>query len=104
MADLSTAFSALGDSTRLAIVEQLFAEGEANAGDLHASTRLSAPAVSRHLKVLREAGLIRQRVQGTHRYYSVEAETMEAISAWTISRRRFWMSSLDRLESALKED
>ncbi len=104
MPNLAQKFSALGDTTRLGIVERLLAEGEVSAGDLHDASDLSAPAVSRHLRVLREAGLIRQRAQGTHRLYSIDPETMEAISEWTMSRREFWMTSLQRLDAALRED
>jgi DNA-binding transcriptional ArsR family regulator len=104
MTDLAQAFSALGDTTRLTIVDRLLSDGEVSAGMLHDASGLSAPAVSRHLKVLRHAGLIRQRIQGTHRFYSIEPDAMEAISSWTISRREFWTQSLDRLDTALRED
>jgi DNA-binding transcriptional ArsR family regulator len=62
---------------------------------------MSAPAVSRHLKVLREAGLIHQRVAGTKRFYSVRPEAMRAIADWTMDHKVFWEASLDRLEAHL---
>ncbi len=101
MSDLPRTFAALADTTRFEIVERLMDRGELPAGDLVAGFDISAPSVSRHLKVLREAGVIRQRVSGTHRYYSVQPAAIRAISAWTIERRPFWDGSLDRLEGYL---
>lgn len=77
------------------------AHGEQPAGNLTDMAGLSAPAVSRHLKVLRQAGLLAQRVQGTHRFYSVRPEAMKTISDWTIDHRAFWSGSLDRLDALL---
>lgn len=104
MTDLTRTFAALSDPTRLAMVEKLMERGELPAGDLSAGAEISAPAISRHLKVLRNAGLIRQRAEGTHRYYSVRPEAMRAISDWTIDHRAFWQGSLDRLDTLLALD
>ncbi|MGC1497661.1 MAG: metalloregulator ArsR/SmtB family transcription factor [Sulfitobacter sp.] len=104
MNDLSQTFAALSDQTRLAVVERLMAQGELPAGDLVAHANMTAPAVSRHLKVLREAGIIRQRVDGTKRLYSVQPEALRAISDWTISHRTFWEAGLDRIEEILAAD
>ena len=104
MSDLSKTFSALADPTRLSMVETLMERGELPAGELSAQAPISAPAISRHLKVLREAGIIRQRAEGTHRFYSVRPEAMRAISDWTIDHRAFWAGSLDRLDSLLALD
>ncbi len=104
MASLTPIFAALSDDTRLKIVEHLMAHGEQPAGMLTGLTGLSAPAVSRHLKVLREAGLLTQRVQGTHRYYTVRPEAVRAISDWTTRHRAFWSGSLDRLDTLLALD
>ncbi len=101
MADLTQTFAALSDPTRLTMVEKLMAEGELPAGELVAGFAISAPAVSRHLKVLRKAGLIRQRAAGTHRYYAVRPEAMQTIARWTMDHRSFWDSSLNRLDSFL---
>lgn len=98
---LPTTFAALSDATRFAIVERLIAEGELPAGDLAAATELSAPAVSRHLKVLRTAGIVTQRIDGQRRLYSARPEPLRAISAWTGSHRAFWEASLDRLDRVL---
>ncbi len=104
MTNIATTFAALSDQTRLAVVEHLMAQGELAAGDLVARANMTAPAVSRHLKVLREAGIIQQRADGTKRYYSVQPEALRAISEWTISHRAFWEASLDRLETILAQE
>lgn len=97
-------FSALGDPTRFAIVDRLLKEGEMSAGALHEDVAISAPALSRHLKVLRNVGLIHQRVDKQRRMYSVRPQAVEAISAWTMSHREFWQTSLDRLAAALETE
>ncbi|MDA0222531.1 MAG: metalloregulator ArsR/SmtB family transcription factor [Rhodobacterales bacterium] len=103
MTKLTETFSALGDKTRFAIVERLLTEGELSAGELQAVADISAPAISRHLKVLRLAGVVHQRVDRQHRMYSVAPEAVQAINAWVEYHRRFWETSLDRLERALAE-
>jgi len=106
MTNLASTFSALADETRLRLVERLMREGELPAGDLATGTGISGPAISRHLKVLRNAGVIRQRAEGTRRLYAVNPEALQTISNWTIDHRSFWQSGLDRLEAmlALEED
>lgn len=102
MERLPATFAALSDETRFAIVERLLRAGPSTAGELGDVAPISAPAISRHLKVLREAGVIRQRVDGTKRIYSADPAAIRAISEWTISHRAFWEGSLDRLEQVLK--
>ncbi|MGI9356138.1 MAG: ArsR/SmtB family transcription factor [Rhizobiaceae bacterium] len=102
MQDLSSTFAALGDATRFAIVERLLREGELSAGQLQDEVSISPPAVSRHLKVLRQAGIVNQRVDKQRRMYSARPEAVQTICAWTMSHREFWQRSLDRLEAALK--
>lgn len=104
MSGLSTTFAALGDATRLAIVERLLKEGELSAGQLQRGTRITAPAVSRHLKILRKAGLLKQRIDGQRRLYCVRPEAVQEITAWTMSHREFWDASLKRLEMALDRE
>lgn len=104
MTDLPCTFSALSDPTRLRFVEHLMRHGEQPAGALSELTDISAPAVSRHLKVLREAGVVEQRVAGTHRYYAVRPEAMRTISAWTLDHEAFWSGSLERLDTLLAID
>ena len=97
-------FSALGDPTRFAIVSRLLNEGELSAGDLNNGADISPPAMSRHLKILRHAGVISQRVDKQRRIYAVRPQAVEAISAWTMSHREFWQQSLDRLATALEQE
>ena len=104
MDQLSAVFSALGDPTRFAIVDRLLREGELSAGEISASATISPPAFSRHFKLLREAGLVRQRTDRQRRLYSVRPEAVRQISEWTLSHRDFWEASLDRLESALEQE
>lgn len=104
MSNLPQTFAALGDATRFAIVERLLQEGELSAGELNIGATISPPAISRHLRVLREAGLIEQRIDRQRRLYSVRPQSVEAISAWTQSYREFWEASLNRLEAALLKE
>ena len=97
MTRLAKTFAALSDPTRLATIERLMDEGELSVGTLLETADMSAPALSRHLKVLREAGLVMQREAGTKRIYSVRPEAMRAIADWTIDRRAFWEAGLDRM-------
>ena len=104
MFQLATTFAALGDATRFAIVERLLIEGELSAGSLREGTGISAPAVSRHLKVLRKAGVIDQRIDKQRRLYAARPEAVQAVAAWTISHKGFWEASLNRLEAALRKE
>lgn len=98
---LPARFAALGDATRLAIIDRLVAQGPQSAGALQDIADISAPAISRHLKVLRAAGLVRQEIDAQRRIYSVEPEALRAIGSWTITRKEFWAGSLDRLSTLL---
>lgn len=104
MTPLIRSFSALADETRLSIVEQLMAQGELPAGELVKGSGISAPAISRHLRVLRDAGLIAQRAEGTRRIYYARPDGLRMIADWTRDRRKFWETSLDRLDAALLLD
>ena len=104
MSSLTSTFAALGEETRFAIVERLLREGELSAGELSEGAAISAPAFSRHLKVLRKAGIVQQRVEKQRRMYSVRPQAVEAISAWTMSHREFWEASMNRLEAALMKE
>jgi DNA-binding transcriptional ArsR family regulator len=95
-------FGALGNGTRFAIVERLLRDGELAAGEL-AQPKISAPAMSHHFKVLRDAGIVQQRVDAQRRLYSVRPEAMRAIGEWTLTYRQFWEGGLDRLDRALKK-
>lgn len=100
---LHETFAALGDPTRLAIVEQLLKSGESSAGNLCEKSKISRPAISRHLKVLLNARLVERRIDKQKRIYSVRPEAVITINAWTMDHHKFWQTSLDRLEKALKQ-
>jgi DNA-binding transcriptional ArsR family regulator len=100
---LSETFAALGNEVRFAIVERLLHEGELAAGEL-ADPAMSAPAMSHHFKVLREAGIVSQRVDAQRRLYSVRPEAMKAIGQWSLTYREFWEQSLDRLGWAIERE
>ena len=81
---LPNTFAALGNATRLAIVERLLHDGEVAAGDL-ADGAISAPAMSHHFKVLRDAGIVVQRVDAQRRLYSVRPAAVRAIGRWSLT-------------------
>lgn len=95
-------FSALADPTRRRILE-LLGDGERAAGDIADRFAASPPAISQHLRVLRETGLVRVRPEGQHRYYSVEPRGLAEIDAWLRRVGRFWRRRLDALERELSE-
>jgi DNA-binding transcriptional ArsR family regulator len=94
------AFDILGDPVRRRIVE-LLADGEQSAGEVVAVISsefgISQPAVSQHLRVLRENGFARVRVDGARRLYAVEAAPLEQVDHWLEPYRRFWNQRLDAL-------
>ncbi len=94
------AFDVLGDPVRRRILV-LLADGERSSGEVvdvvHAEFGISQPAVSQHLKVLRENGFARVRPEGTRRLYSVDAEGMREVDAWLEQFRSFWTHRLDAL-------
>ena len=96
-------FAALADPTRRRIVE-ILASGERAAGALGENFEISPPAISQHLKALRQAGLVRVRIDGQRRIYSLDHEGFEEMEAWFEKMRRFWSGRLDALERELKED
>ncbi len=101
---LTDMFSALGDPTRFAIVERLLSDGEAAAGDLGKRFDVSAPAISRHLTVLRKAGLVHRRTDRQRRMYSVAPVAMRQVADWMMSHRAFWDSSLNRLDALMAKE
>jgi DNA-binding transcriptional ArsR family regulator len=98
MPELAATFAALSDPTRLMIVERLLREGERSAGELAKPLPISLPAVSRHIRVLEQAGLIERRVDRQWRRYRVRADRLKDIDDWLAHYRAFWTGSLDRLE------
>ena len=95
------ALTALADPTRRQIVE-LLAEGELSAGEIAAEFKTSRPGVSRHLRVLREHGLVHARELGQRRLYSLDPEPLAELDAWLARYRRFWTNRLDALDTEIK--
>jgi DNA-binding transcriptional ArsR family regulator len=96
-----SAFEALADRTRRTIVE-LLAEGEQSAGELAAVFETSRPAISRHLRVLREHGLVRAREEGRRRVYALEPAPLAELDEWLSHYRSFWTNRLDALDVELR--
>ncbi len=94
---LDLVFGALADRTRRAILARL-AEADANVGDLTALFTMSQPAISKHLKVLENAGLISRNRQGTMRLSRLEAEPLKHATGWLVDYRTYWSESYDRLD------
>ncbi|MCR9138775.1 MAG: metalloregulator ArsR/SmtB family transcription factor [Alphaproteobacteria bacterium] len=97
-------FSALSDPTRFAIVEQLLEQGDQTAGALAEPFEISKPAISRHLKVLEEAGVIERRIDRQYRSFRVRPQSMRSLNDWVERYRRFWNTSFDRLEKVLQKE
>lgn len=97
---LSAVFGALADSTRRAILARL-SEGEANVSDLTALFEMSQPAISKHLKVLEQAGLISRSRQSTMRLSHLRAERLKQATDWLAGYREFWDASYNRLDELL---
>lgn len=93
-------FIALADPTRRRIVEMLGQRAMA-AGEITAQFAMSAPAISQHLKVLKEAGLVSVEVSGQRRIYRLDPDGLDAFDAWVRQVRGFWNAGLDRLEREL---
>ena len=93
---MSVVFEVLAEPRRRAIMDLLLA-GERPVGDLVSELRMSQPAVSRHLRVLREAGLVRVRADAQRRLYRIEAAPLRAVDDWLAPYRRLWAARLDAL-------
>ena len=103
MPDLNSTFAALSDQTRRAIVARL-AEGELPLSDLAQPFDMSLTAVSKHVRVLSDAGLVTVAKRGRTRYCTLEARPMEAASAWLEDYRSFWEGQFDALAHHLEQN
>jgi len=95
-------FKTLGDPTRRAIFERLCREGELTGGALTADAGVSQPAVSKHLGVLKQAGLVRDRHEGRQTHYRARLGALAPLIDWTSQMAGFWQSRFDHLEDLLK--
>ncbi|MDB5352007.1 MAG: sdpR 2 [Planctomycetota bacterium] len=96
-------FRALGDPTRRAIFERLVSEGEQTVRALTDHAGISQPAVSKHLGVLKTAGLVRDRPEGRQTHYSAEPKGLEPLINWMKHYGVFWRDRFDRLEQLLEK-
>lgn len=96
-----TLFKALSDPTRRGLFERLCRDGETSVGALKANAGVSQPVVSRHLGVLREAGLVSNRQDGRRTYYSADLAALGALTDWTRQMEGFWQGRLDDLDDLL---
>lgn len=96
-------YGALADPTRRSIVEVL-TRGEMEAGAIAARFDISRPAVSRHLRVLRESDLVHARKDGTKRLYRLEGHALGEVAEWADRQRIFWNDRLDALERHIERD
>jgi len=99
---LSTVFGALADPTRRAILARL-AEGEATVTELAEPFEMSLPGISKHLKVLRDAGLVEQGRQAQWRPCRLDPAPLKEVNDWINRYRQFWEESFDRLDEYLRE-
>src|SRR6478735_7220269 len=96
-------FTVLAEPNRRRILDEL-SQGERSVGELVECLSLSQPAVSKHLRVLKEANLVTSRVDKQHRRYRLDAAPLAEIDAWLMPYRRFWASKLDALEAHLDQE
>ena len=95
-------FRTLADPTRRALFERLCQEGEQTVGALTARAGVSQPAVSKHLGILKQAGLVRDRPDGRQTHYSAQLGALGPLIDWTRQMGAFWETRFDHLEDLLK--
>jgi DNA-binding transcriptional ArsR family regulator len=95
-------FKTLGDPTRRAIFERLCRDGAQTVASLTAQAGVSQPAVSKHLSVLKQAGLVLDRHEGRQTHYSAQPRALAPLTDWTHEMTGFWENRFDDLEDLLK--
>ena len=101
--DLDDTLIALADDTRRSILRRL-ATGEARVTEVAAPFGISLNSVSKHIKLLERAGLVRRRIAGRDHFLALEPGPFDELTRWMHETREFWNSRLDRLEAALRAD
>ena len=96
-----SAFEVVAEPNRRAILTFL-GSSERSVGDIERKLRLSQPSVSKHLRVLREAGFVESRIDAQRRLYRVRPEPLKELDAWLVPFRRFWSRHVDALERHLE--
>lgn len=100
---MQTTFAVLAEPNRRRILDEL-CQGERSVGELVERLSLSQPAISKHLRVLREADLVAARVDKQHRRYRLRPAPLAEIDAWLAPYRRFWAERLDALQAHLDQE
>ena len=97
---MESAFTVLAEPSRRAILT-LLASGERSVGDLESALNLSQPSVSKHLRVLRDAGFVEATIDAQRRVYRIRTEPLQEVDAWMVPFRRYWSARVDALERHL---
>src|ERR1051325_5115260 len=97
------AFSALADPTRRALLD-LLRNGNQPAGQIALSFPISRPAISKHLRLLRKAQLVKEHRRGRHRFYEIDPEPLKAVDRWLEQYRVFWNARLAGLKTFVETD
>jgi len=97
---MASAFAVLAEPNRRALLS-LLASSERSVGELERRLRMSQPSVSKHLRVLREAGFVDARIDAQRRVYRLRPERLREVDAWIAPFRRFWSAHVDALERHL---
>ena len=97
---MESAFAIIAEPSRRAILG-LLASSERSVGDIEEQLRLSQPSISKHLRVLRDAGFVESRVDAQRRLYRIRPEPLMEIDAWLAPFRRYWSAHVDALERHL---
>jgi DNA-binding transcriptional ArsR family regulator len=97
-------FYALADPTRRNILEMLADRGQLSASDISDRFAVSAPAISQHLKVLRESNLVTMEKRAQQRIYQINVEALDELEEWTQKMKKLWGEKYDRLEMLLEEE
>lgn len=100
MSNMASAFAMIAEPNRRAIL-QLLASRERSVGELEQKLEMPQPSVSKHLRVLRNAGLVESRVDAQRRVYRIRPEPLREIDAWLAPFRQFWSARVDALEAHL---
>jgi DNA-binding transcriptional ArsR family regulator len=101
--DLDDTLVALADETRRGILKRL-AAGDARVTDVAAPFDISLNSVSKHIRILERAGLVRRRVAGRDHFLSLDPAPLDAAAAWMLREREAWTARLDKLEAALRAE
>src|SRR3954462_11395767 len=99
---MESSFATLAEPNRRAILSMLLSS-ERSVGDIERELRLSQPSVSKHLRVLRDAGFVESRIEAQRRLYRLSPDPLMELDAWLVPFRRFWSSHVDALERHLEK-